>query len=170
MLYKLRIFLETEKADVYRDIEIQDTSTLEDLHNVIVQSFDFQGNEMASFYLTDNELNQGMEIPLFSMDETQPVNNTMGNTLLKDVMDESNPNLLYVYDYFSMWRFLVNLMQTGNEAPGIEYPIVVFAQGIRPENPPEINYDNIDNNEPDIFNGDDNSFDDYFGYDENEWN
>jgi hypothetical protein len=170
MLYKLRVFLETEKGDVYRDIEIQDTASLEDLHNVIVQSFDFDGNEMASFYLTDEELNQGMEIPLFSMDDTNPVNNTMSNTLLKDVMDETNPNLLYVYDYLSMWRFLIGLMETGDEAPGIEYPQVAFAQGIRPEDPPEINFNNIQDDEPDIFEGDDNPFDDYFGYDENEWN
>jgi hypothetical protein len=170
MLYKLRVFLETEKGDVYRDIEIQDTATLEDLHNVIVQSFDFDGSEMASFYLTDEELNQGMEIPLFSMDETNPANNTMSNTLLKDVLDETNPNLLYVYDFLNMWRFLVGLMETGEEAPGIEYPQVAFAQGIRPEDPPEINFNNIRDDEPDIFDDDDNPFGEFYGYDENEWN
>ncbi len=170
MLYKLRIFLETDGKDVYRDIEIQDNATLEDLHNVIVNSFDFDGTEMASFYLTDEELNQGFEIPLFNMEE-KPNNNMMSNTLLKDVMSEEKPNLLYVYDFLSMWRFLINLMETGEEAPGIEYPQVAFAQGIRPEEAPEIDFSDQPGEEDDLFDDDpDNPFGDFYGYDENEWN
>ncbi len=170
MLYKLRVFLETDGDDVYRDIEIQEDATLEDLHNVIVQSFDFDGLEMASFYLTDDELNQGMEIPLFNMDETSRANNMMSNTLIKDVLGEQTPNLLYVYDFLKMWRFLVSLMETGEEAPGIEYPQVAHAQGIRPEDPPEIDFNSINNEDEDIFKGDDNPFGEYFGYDDEEWN
>ncbi len=170
MLYKLRIFLETDGDDVYRDIEIQENATLEDLHNTIVNSFDFDGNEMASFYLTDEELNQGFEIPLFNMDDANPNHNLMSNTLLKDVINKKNPNLLYVYDYFNMWRFLINLMGTGEEAPGIEYPQVAFAQGVRPETAPDIDFSDQPD-EDDLFNDrPDNPFGDYFGYDEDEWN
>ena len=171
MLYKLRIFLETNGDDVYRDIEIQDDATLEDLHNVIVNSFDFDGTEMASFYLTDEELNQGFEIPLFNMDDAKPNNNLMSNTLLKDVISKEKPNLLYVYDFLSMWRFLINLKDTGEEAPGIEYPQVAFAQGIRPEEAPEIDFTNQPDEEDDLFGDElDNPFGDYFGYDDSEWN
>jgi len=170
MLYKLRVFLETNGDDVYRDIEIQDDATLEDLHNVIVNSFDFDGTEMASFYLTDEELNQGMEIPLFNMDENNPANNMMSNTLLKDVLSEESPNLLYVYDFLNMWRFLVGLMETGEEAPGVVYPQVALAQGLRPEDPPEIDFSETKEDENDIFEGDDNPFGEFYGYDENEWN
>ena len=169
MLYKIRVFLEADKEDVYRDIEIQEDASLEDLHNVIVQSFDFDGMEMASFYLTDEELNQGYEIPLFSMDENQRANDTMSNTLIKDVLSEKSPNLLYVYDYLSMWRFLIGLMDTAEEAPGIEYPQVVMAQGIRPESPPEIDFNQTNDDEPDIFEGD-NPFGEFYGYDDDEWN
>ena len=44
---------------------IQGETTLEDFHNVINQSFGFAGDEMASFYLTDEDWNQGEEITLF---------------------------------------------------------------------------------------------------------
>ena len=170
MLYKLRVFLETDGDDVYRDIEIQDNATLEDLHNAIVQSFDFVGDEMASFYLTDEDLNQGLEIPLFNMDESKPANNMMSNTLVKDVLSEEQPNLLYVYDFLKMWRFLVSLMGKGEEAPGIEYPQVAHAQGIRPEDPPEINF-NTNEDENDFDRGtSDNPFGEFYGYDEDEWN
>jgi hypothetical protein len=172
MLHKLRVFLETDGPDVYRDIEIQDTASLEDLHNTIVQSFDFDGTQMASFYLTDDELNQGMEIPLFNMDDTKPANNLMSNTLLKDVLSEENPNLLYVYDFLNMWRFLVNLMETGEEAPGIEYPQVAHAQGIRPEYPPEIDFNSTNDEDMDHYDDHhtDNPFGEFYDYDDDEWN
>ncbi len=172
MLHKLRVFLETDGDDVYRDIEIQDNASLEDLHNTIVQSFDFIGDEMASFYLTDEELNQGLEIPLFNMDDTQPANNMMSNTLIKDVISEENPNLLYIYDFLNMWRFLISLMETGEKAPGIEYPKVAHAQGIRPEDPPEIDF-NSNKDDFDEFqngNGTENPFGEFYGYDDDEWN
>ncbi len=170
MLYKLRVFLETNGEDVYRDIEIQDTANLEDLHNVIVQSFDFDGLEMASFYLTDEDLNQGLEIPLFNMDDSKQANNLMSNTLIKDVISEERPNLLYIYDFFRMWRFLVSLMETGAEAPGIEYPQIALAQGIRPEEPPEIDFNSKTEDENDPFESGDNPFGEFYGYDDEEWN
>jgi len=169
MLYKIRVYLEADREDVYRDIEIQDTASLEDLHNVIIQSFDFDGLEMASFFLTDEELNQGFEIPLFSMDETIENNNVMSKTLLNDVLSKESPNLLYIYDYLSMWRFLIGLQDTGEEAPGLEYPQVVYAQGIRPESPPEIDFTQADE-EDDIFKDDENPFGEFYGYDDEEWN
>ncbi len=169
MLYRLRVFLETKGDDVYRDIEIQGDDSLEDLHNVIVQSFDFEGDQMASFYLTDEELNQGMEIPLFNMDENNRSNNMMSNTQIKDVLDEENSNLIYVYDFFSMWRFLVGLMDKIEESPGIDYPQVVAAQGMRPEDAPEIDFSENMENENDIF-GEDNPFGEFYGDEYDEWN
>ena len=52
MIYRIRVILDVDD-DVLRDIEISSTSTLEDLHNAIIQSFGFLGNEMASFYESD---------------------------------------------------------------------------------------------------------------------
>jgi hypothetical protein len=169
MLYRLRVFLETNGEDVYRDIEIQNENSLEDLHNVIVQSFDFEGDQMASFYLTDEDLNQGMEIPLFNMDENIRANNMMSNTLIKDVLSEENPNLLYIYDFMNMWRFLIGLMETAEEAPGIDYPQVVAAQGLRPEDAPEIDFSENIEDENDIF-GEENPFGEFYGDEYDEWN
>ena len=58
MIYRLRVILDNDtEDDIFRDIELDKTSNLEDFHNTISQSFGFEGNEMASFYLTD----QGVE-------------------------------------------------------------------------------------------------------------
>ena len=68
MVYRFRVVLDTVE-DVFRDIEILKTNSLEDLHNVITQSFGFDGTEMASFYVSDDEWSQGEEIVLFDMSE-----------------------------------------------------------------------------------------------------
>ena len=69
MIYRFRIILDTQE-DVFRDLEIQQTATLEDLHNAINQSFGFDGSEMASFYLSDDQWNQGEEFSQFDMSDT----------------------------------------------------------------------------------------------------
>ena len=48
MIYKIRIILDA-KDDIFRDIEIEAGSSMEEFHNAISQSFGFLGNEMASY-------------------------------------------------------------------------------------------------------------------------
>ena len=63
MIYRFRIILDNDtEDDIFRDIEITKNSTLEDFHKSIFNSFGFNNNEIASFYLSDNEWTQGEEI------------------------------------------------------------------------------------------------------------
>ncbi|WP_459209353.1 IS1096 element passenger TnpR family protein [Aquimarina rhabdastrellae] len=136
MIYRFRIILDTEE-DVFRDIEIEQDVTLEEFHNVITQSFGFDGTEMASFYVSDEEWNQGEEISLFDMsDGSQPVR-LMNETTLSDVVNESSPKLIYIYDFLSMWTFLVELAEVASYEDGREYPNVMFVHGQIPDNAPE---------------------------------
>ena len=66
MIYIMRAILDTEE-DVIRDFEIESSSSLEELHDALSQSFGFAGNEMASFYRSDEQWNQGEEMPLLDM-------------------------------------------------------------------------------------------------------
>ena len=68
MIYRFRVILDIQE-DVFRDIEIEGESTFEDFHNTITQSFGFGGQEMASFYLSNELWEQGEEIALFDMGE-----------------------------------------------------------------------------------------------------
>ena len=120
MVYKFRVILDV-KEDVFRDIAIQGEATLEDLHNVINQSFGFAGNEMASFYLTDDDWNQGEEITLFDVSESGEIR-LMEETTIESVVSEDEPKLLYVYDFMSMWTFFVELVDIEEEKSGVSYP------------------------------------------------
>ena len=136
MIYKIRIILDAEE-DIFRDIEINDSSSLEDLHNAVTQSFGFLGNEMASFYTCDEAWNQDEEIALFDISEDAGTSRLMNETFLEDILSEQNPKLLYVYDFMSMWTFYVELAEIVDETEGLDYPNLMFVQGQVPENAPD---------------------------------
>ncbi len=102
MIYRIRIILDV-KEDVFRDIEIEATSTLEDLHHAITQSFGFLGNEMASFYKSNESWNQGEELPLESMEKGF----NMRDEPLNKIFTSSQHHLIYVYDFLNLWTFFV---------------------------------------------------------------
>lgn len=164
MIYKIRVILDANE-DVFRDIEIEQTSSLEDFHNAITQAFGFMGNEMASFYTCDDEWNQDEEIALFDMGEAEAETRLMGNTLLNEVLTEESPKLIYVYDYLSMWTFFVELADIVEKEDGQAYPNLLFSFGELPDSPPEKEFKS--DSSPEI----DDTLDNYedFDFDEN-WN
>lgn len=141
MIYKFRIVLDTLE-EVFRDIEIRAEDTLEDLHNSIIQAFGFDGNEMASFYISDEDWNQGEEIMLFDMSEGEADSIRMMNeTALDSVFDKKNTKMIYVYDFLSMWTFYVELADIEEAEAGKSYPNLMYSHGILPDNPPEKNFE-----------------------------
>jgi len=127
MIYRFRIILDNDtEEDIFRDIEIRQTDTLEDLHNTITQSFGFDGSEMASFYRSDDEWNQGEEISLFDLSEGLDTVKLMSATSIESITDIDHTKLIYVYDFFSMWTFLVELGEIVEEAEGADYPNLMY--------------------------------------------
>ena len=138
MIYRFRVVLDNDtKEDIFRDIEIRKTDSLEDLHNVITQSFGFDGSQMASFYLSDNNWNQGEEISLFDMSEGGSDIQLMNEKSLDSAVSESSTKLIYVYDFLNMWTFLVELAEVVEEAQGTDYPNLMFVHGQVPNEAPE---------------------------------
>jgi len=168
MVYKIRIILDT-KEDIFRDLEIEQHSTLEDFHNAITQAFGFLGNEMASFYTCDPEWKQDEEIALFDMSESGSDIRLMNETFLEDIMDENNPKLIYVYDFLNMWTFFIELADIVEKEDGRAYPNVLFSFGELPESPPEKKFES-ERTSPD-FDDSDDIYDNYedLDFDEN-WN
>lgn len=140
MVYKIRIILDA-KEDIFRDLEIEAHNTLEELHNAITQAFGFLGNEMASFYTCDDEWKQEEEIALFDMSESGSDVRLMNETFLEDILTEDSPKLIYVYDFFSMWTFFVELADIEEKTDGRAYPNLLFGFGELPETPPERNFE-----------------------------
>lgn len=133
-MYKIRVILDA-KEDVIRTILVDQTINLETLHFNIAKAFGFGGQEMASFYRTDDEWNQGEEIPLFDMAEVG-VDTSMASHTLEDVLIAENEKLIYVYDFMKMWTFYVELLEiTDEKLP--ELPFVILSVGEIPNEAPE---------------------------------
>ncbi|MDO1500004.1 hypothetical protein Q2T40_07655 [Winogradskyella maritima] len=139
MIYRFRVVLDnnTDDVDVFRDLEIRESDTMEDLHNIITQSFGFDGMEMASFYVSDEDWNQGEEIAMFDMSEADNEVRMMSTTQINDIVHEASTKLIYVYDFLSMWTFYVELAEIVEEAEGTDYPNLMFVQGQIPDTAPE---------------------------------
>jgi len=154
MIYRFRIVLDSLE-DVFRDIEIKADDTLEDLHNAIVQAFGFEGNEMASFFLSDDDWNEGEEIMLFDMSEDAESVRIMNETAIDTVVSKDNTKLIYVYDFLSMWTFYVELADIDEEEAGKSYPNLMYSHGNLPDTPPEKKFeseiDDLDDFDEDDF-------------------
>jgi hypothetical protein len=178
MVYKFRVILDAEE-DVFRDIAIMEDDTLEDLHNAIVNAFDFDGQEIASFYTCDDQWNQDEEISLFDTGDIPGEQKIMADYQLSGLLDEQNTKIIYVYDFLNMWTFLIELAAIEEVETGETYPSTLFSHGIMPAEAPDKDFsdsitsefdydeDGYDEDDLDMLDGGDN-FED-FGFEEN-WN
>lgn len=161
MIYKIRVILDSAD-DVLRDLEIPATSTLEDFHNIIHQSFQLQGDEMASFYETDDDWNQGQEYCLFDMSGGMEPVKKMEDTTIDQALSKQKPNLIYIYDFLSMWTFMITLVDIDQAEDGEQYPRVLFAMGELPDEAPDRNFEADPRFDNDLDDDDLNDDDDYY--------
>lgn len=174
MIYRFRVILDhDEKDDIFRDIEIRETDSLEDLHNAITQSFGFDGLEMASFYVSNEDWEQGEEISMFDVSEGHNDARTMNETILNSILDDTQTKLIYIYDFLSMWTFLVELAEIVEVVEGTDYPNLMFVHGQIPDSAPEKTFEAENFDDDDVYNefDDELDVDDYsdLDFDEN-WN
>tara|TARA_Y100000746_G_C15470169_1_gene436575 strand:+ start:6921 stop:7412 length:492 start_codon:yes stop_codon:yes gene_type:complete len=138
MIYRFRVILDNDTDDdIFRDIEIYKTNSLEEFHETIINSFGFINNEMASFYISDNEWNQGEEISLFNFGDESKETKLMSSIAINQVINNENNKLIYIYDFLNMWVFLIELIEVAEEIKGINYPNIIFSKGELPEKAPE---------------------------------
>mgnify|MGYP003853158045 CR=1 FL=1 len=169
MIYKFRVILDSEQEDVFRDIMIPEEASFEDLHTAIVNAFVLDGQQMASFYQSDDDWNQGEEISLFDVSYKDDKALVMGEVMLNEKFTAPHQRFLYVYDFLDMWTFFVELFGIEDEETGVIYPYVSDSIGKLPPKAPDKDWDVPTENPEggkgfDIFDGDD-SFS-QFGNDE----
>lgn len=158
-IYTFRVLLDTEQ-EVFRDIQIRPEQTFEQLHRAIQNAFDFSGNEMASFYMSNDEWERGKELPLMEVDFGEDEEfDTMAEVKIGELIRKDGQKLLYVYDFLRMWAFFVEMVSISKAEEGAEYPNVSLALG---EAPDEGSKDMDFNMETESAHGDDDDDDDYF--------
>ena len=131
-IFKFRVIIDTEE-DVFRDIEIETHATFEELHKAILDAFDFEEGEMASFYLSDEKWEKGLEIPLMEMSRDHGSTRVnMKTTRLNEMVSQPSEKILYVYDFLRMWCFYIELVEVKKDKPSTIYPRVAMVFGEAP--------------------------------------
>jgi|TARA_B110000263_G_scaffold16963_1_gene13597 hypothetical protein len=142
MKYSITIYLES-KEDVIRKIEVDSKISLLEFHQFIKESFKLQNDELASFYITNNELELLKEIPLVTFEEDLD-NINMENTNLESILNTKTNRLIYIYDYMLMWRFLIELT---NDQGQTNKATCIKSIGEMPKDAPELNFSQDKNTE-----------------------
>jgi len=158
-MYKIRIILDT-KEDVIRTIVVNNNSSLEELHQTISTSFGFNGQEMASFYRTNDDWNQGEEIPLFDMSEVG-VGISMATCFLNETLPAENDKLIYVYNFLDLWSFYVEVIEISEEIQE-GAPKIILTVGEIPEKAPTKEFTSEDPEKEEL--DDDFGFEDDFDF------
>jgi hypothetical protein len=164
-MYKIRVILDT-KEDVIRTILVDSNLNLEDLHLAITKSFGFKGQEMASFYRTDDEWTQGEEIPLFNMEEIGE-GISMKTCLLQETLPAINDKLIYVYDFLKMWTFYVDVIEVSTEKK-VGLPQIILTVGEIPGEAPDKEF--IAEKLDDSFDDEEDTDDDFGSFDDFDYN
>jgi hypothetical protein len=167
---KFRVLLDSEKdQEIFRDIQINENENFETFYRTILSSFNFEGKEMGSFYMSNDEWDKGHEIGLFDMrysDEEQDVPSVMKEATLSDFMEVSDQKIILVYDFLRMWIFLIELIERSEEV--INAPKIGLSVGIAPpEDSKLIQEEGFLGDEEEDFEDFDEDFED--GYDEEDF-
>ena len=132
-LYRFRVMID-DASEAFRDIEIRRDQTFLDFHKAIKAAFGFTGDEMASFYVSDEDWGKGAEIPLADLGfgEDGQVPALMAETEIGDHVRGKSQRYVYAYDFLNMWMFLCECIHTGKPAKDQTYPQVVMSVGTPP--------------------------------------
>lgn len=171
---KFRVLLDSEKdQEIFRDIIIDENENFETFYRAILASFNFEGQEMGSFYLSNDEWDKGYEIGLMDMrfsDEESDLPGVMSEAVLKDFMEVSDQKIILVYDFLRMWIFLIELQGTSDKDVAGK-PEVAMSVGVAPPEDSKIvqeeAFENGDFDDEEGFGDFDEEFDD--GYNDEDF-
>ena len=130
---KFRILLDTKKnEEIFHDILIADGEDFETFFQTIIKSFEFKGDQMASFYVSNETWDKGKEISLLDLSEGEESQvQIMKDTKVRDHLLDRDQKFILVYDFLKMWIFLIELIGVQEETP--DAPQLVLSVGTNPK-------------------------------------
>ncbi len=132
-IYKFKIVSE-DQDDFSREIEIKPTDTFESFHKILVESFGFDGSQLASFFMCDDKWHKLQEISLVNMsDDESSATKEMRDAVLEELIEDPHQKILYVYDYLNYYTFRIELYKVLQAKAGVKYPICSVKVGDLPK-------------------------------------
>ena len=127
MEFFLRVIADTNDT-VLKEVRIKGAASMMNLHEHIYTEFGLNPGEMASFYYSNANWDQGDELPMFAMDDDMP---SMEGTSVAQFFSDTK-NGLYVYNFLDMNIFYLEVVKT-EEEEGFEDFVVLSSVGELPK-------------------------------------
>jgi hypothetical protein len=136
----LRVALAGQRS-IYRDIEVEASTSLYRLAKVITNAFGFDFDHAFGFYsgLTPAKLTRvDPRYELFAdMGEADPGVFSVKKTKVSRAFPAIGHSLIFLFDYGDEWLFRVSLREAGTKLPKVRYPRVVTIRGEAPPQYPD---------------------------------
>lgn len=132
MVYKFTL-LSDEIDNFVRIIKIDPEATFFDLHNAILESVNYEKNQMTTFFVCSDDWEKGQEVTLIEMESSSEYDNlVMDETKLEELISDEKQKLLYVFDMISDRAFFMELTEI---IPGktVDKAICVTSEGEAPQ-------------------------------------
>ncbi len=132
-ILRFRVYWE-EDDQTYRDIEIEGHQTFLDFHKCIVKAFEFDGKHAASFYVSSDKWDYGMEFNSeVLVNKKGAPTLSMLKTPVSAMISVPDQKFMYVYNPEKKWVFQVELTNVAKDSTyKREYPFILRSEGIAP--------------------------------------
>ncbi len=129
-----------QKRTVYRDIEIESTSSLHDLAEAITGAFDFDFDHPFGFYSGSAPGKMLKQQPMYELfadmgEETEA--GSVKKTRVGEAFPKVGHAMTFLFDYGDEWLFHVEMTRTGDKAAKLRYPRLVGSKGESPDQYPD---------------------------------
>ena len=134
------VFRASLTPKVYRAFEIADTSSLYELAQAIVRSFDFDFDHAFGFYskLKGNIYASPVQYELFvDMGESESEARSVKRTRVVEAFPKVGSKLRFLFDYGDGWEFLVELVKRKPKEPKVKLPRLLISAGKAPAQYPD---------------------------------
>lgn len=131
MIYRFTI-LSDEIDDFLRVIDIDPDATFLELNNILLDSVQYEKNQLSSFFTCNDDWEKEQEVTLIEMDTDSEYDNlVMESTQLSELIEDEEQKLLFVFDMLNERAFFMELTEVilGKD---IAKPKVVRAEGTVP--------------------------------------
>ena len=111
MIYKF-ILVSDEEPDFMREISISSEANFQELHEAILDSVNYDGGAITSFFICNEDWEKEQEITLIEMDTDSDVDSyVMSETTISDLVTDEHQKLLYVFDFLTDRAFFIELKE-----------------------------------------------------------
>ena len=118
----------------YRDIEIEGHQTFLEFHKCIIKAYEFDGKHAASFFVSTDKWDYGMEINSeVLVNKKGAIALSMLRTPVSALLSVTDQKFIYAYNPDKKWVFHIELLNVSKEpTPKRTYPFILRSEGIAP--------------------------------------